>query len=167
MRFLHSHKTLEPEHQETLSRSFFQGRAGKEVQHCIQCGTCSGSCPLAGEMDLGPRRVLDLLRDGFMEDVLRSRTIWLCVSCNACLTRCPRGIPVPDVMYVLRVMALEHGLACRGYKMPDVYQGFLRQVEKRGRVNESRLVAGYGLLHPSDMPGRLSLALRLLRRRRI
>ncbi|WP_291321396.1 4Fe-4S dicluster domain-containing protein [Desulfonatronospira sp.] len=167
MRFLHSHKTLDPEHQETLSRSFFQGRAGKEVQHCIQCGTCSGSCPLAHEMDLGPRRILALLRDGFLAEVLGSRSIWMCVSCNACLTRCPQGVPVSDIMYALRVMSLEHNLARREFKMPDVYRGFVRQVEKRGRVSESRLAAGYGLLHPSDMPGRLSLALRLLRRRRI
>lgn len=164
---MRSSTTLDPEYQAALLQSFYQTLPGMEAAMCIQCGTCSGSCPLGREMDMGPRKILAMLMDGYLQDVLTSKTIWLCVSCNACLTRCPREIPVPDIMYHLRVLAAEHGFARRGYKMPDLFRAFIHQAEKRGRINESRLVMRYGFSHPGDMPGRLGLALKLIKRGRI
>ncbi|WP_291319494.1 4Fe-4S dicluster domain-containing protein [Desulfonatronospira sp.] len=158
---------MDREYQNTLTQHLLQSFPGECTESCIQCGTCSGSCPLARDMDIGPRRILALLRDSYLEEVLRSRSIWLCVSCNACLTRCPQGVPVPDIMYLLRLMAMDNGLAHREYKMPHLFQSFVRQVEKRGRVSESRLAASYGLLHPGDAVSRLGLGLKLLTRGRI
>ncbi len=158
---------LDPEYQKTLREVFYQSTPGSEAQLCIQCGTCSGSCPLAHEMDLGPRRILALLRDGYVQEVLESRSIWLCLSCNACLTRCPREIPVPDIMYQLRVLAVQHGLSRKEYRVPDLYQVFVQQAEKRGRISEARLAARYGMSHPRILLGRTNLALKLLRRGRV
>ncbi len=66
---------------------------GFKIRNCIQCGSCTGSCPVAHVMDITPRQIVALFRAGFLEDILRSRSIWICASCYACTVRCPRGHP--------------------------------------------------------------------------
>lgn len=85
-------------------------RGGERVVACYQCGTCSGSCPTAPEMDYNPRRLLHMLRLGLGDRVLRSRAIWLCTSCYSCTARCPREIKITDAMITLRGLAVEQGL---------------------------------------------------------
>jgi heterodisulfide reductase subunit D len=85
-------------------------RGGERVVVCYQCGTCSGSCPTASEMDYNPRRILHMLRLGMGERVLNSRAIWLCTSCYSCTARCPREIQISDTMLGLRSLAVDQGL---------------------------------------------------------
>jgi heterodisulfide reductase subunit C len=140
---------------------------GRWLDGCIQCGSCSGSCPLAAEMDFGPRGLFALIRAEELEPALRSTTIWLCVSCQSCTVRCPQQIPVPDLMYALKHLALEHGFTPRSAKMPDLYRAFAAQARSRGRVKEGMIAARYGLRHPGDMLSKLPLAIELLKRRRM
>jgi heterodisulfide reductase subunit C len=147
--------------------AFRKNDGGHRVDSCIQCGTCSGSCPLASEMDFGPRGLFALIRAGDMEPALRSNTLWLCVSCQACTVRCPQEIPVTELIHALKQLALEHGLVPRGQKMPDLYQAFAAQVRSRGRASETMIAARYGLRHPGDMLDKMSLALELLKRKRM
>ena len=150
-----------------LAHEFLQSPKGIKLLHCIQCGTCSGSCPLAGCMDHAPRELFALLRDGDMEAVLTSNTPWYCVSCYQCMVRCPQEIPVADIMYVLKQMAAERGLAPAGHKLPDLYRAFAREIEAHGRVSEALVMARYGTRHPLDMLGKAGLGLKLLARRRL
>jgi heterodisulfide reductase subunit D len=85
-------------------------RGGERIVVCYQCGTCSGSCPTASEMDYNPRRILHMLRLGLGERVLNSRAIWLCTSCYSCTARCPREISISDTMLGLRSLAVDQGL---------------------------------------------------------
>lgn len=137
------------------------------INECIQCGTCSGSCPLADEMDHGPREVFSLIKDGFLEKALISNTIWLCVSCYACSSRCPREIPVTDIIYSLRQMAVKHGLVPKKIKMPHLFKAFDRQVRSGKRISEARIAFFYGLRHPGDVIQALPLSLKLLKRKRV
>src|ERR1017187_2980358 len=66
---------------------------------CLQCGACSGTCPLSNYMDFSPRRIVALVREGFRKDALSSKTIWLCASCYSCAVHCPRQIHITDIMY--------------------------------------------------------------------
>jgi heterodisulfide reductase subunit C len=118
-------------------------------------------------MDHAPRELFALLRDGDMEAVLTSNTPWYCVSCYQCMVRCPQQIPVTDIMYVLKQMATERGLAPAGHKLPDLYRAFAREIEAHGRVSEALIMARYGTRHPLDMLGKAGLGLRLLTRRRL
>ena len=77
------------------------------LEMCIQCGTCGGSCPSAVEMEHTPRRLFAMLRAGMREDALKSNTPWICVSCYHCVVRCPQNIHIPDVMYTLKTMAVD------------------------------------------------------------
>ncbi len=77
----------------------------EKLLSCIQCGTCSASCPTAFAMDYTPRQLWQMVRLGMKEDVLSSRTFWLCTTCKSCQVRCPRGIPITDTMIALKEYA--------------------------------------------------------------
>lgn len=150
-----------------LQNEFYRNAIGKKILSCIQCGTCSASCPLNGMMDHAPREIFALIRDGEMEEVLRSNTPWFCVSCYQCMPRCPREIPVTDIMYLLKQMATERHLFPDSLNMPDMYKAFSRDIEHHGRVTASSLMRRYGMKHPKDMLGKMSLGMKLLKRNRL
>ncbi len=75
--------------------------SGEVVTLCEQCGTCSGSCPLVAEMDITPSNMMRLVELGD-EEVLDTKTFWVCASCFTCTTRCPRGIDIAKVWEALR-----------------------------------------------------------------
>ncbi len=77
----------------------------QEIFSCYQCGTCSSGCPMISSMDIHPDKVLRHLMLG-LDDVLESKTIWLCVSCFMCAERCPRDIDMARVMEALRQVRL-------------------------------------------------------------
>jgi len=79
--------------------------SGEDVGLCYQCGACSSGCPLTDEMDLLPSTVMRMVQLG-VEEVLNSKTIWICSSCFTCQVRCPRGIDVANVMEALRQLVL-------------------------------------------------------------
>ena len=80
------------------------------IRRCIQCGTCSASCPTAYAMDYTPRQVWRIVQLGFVDEVLSSRTFWLCTVCKSCQVRCPRGIDVMDAMVALKEWAIREGV---------------------------------------------------------
>jgi heterodisulfide reductase subunit C len=107
---------------------------------CIQCGTCSGTCPLSIYMDYTPRRIINLVREGFREDALRSQTIWLCASCYSCAVRCPQQIRITDVMYQLKGEAIRRGMYPKRFAIPVLAREFHRMVSTRGRSSEMWVV---------------------------
>lgn len=77
----------------------------EDIFGCYQCGTCAAGCPFVEEMDLTPDEVLRfVILD--KQEVLNSKTIWLCSSCFACAERCPRDINITVVMEALRQIIL-------------------------------------------------------------
>jgi quinone-modifying oxidoreductase subunit QmoC len=113
----------------------------EELEHCIQCGTCSGVCPLSIYMDHSPRQVMELTRSDFKNEVLTSLTIWLCASCYACTTECPRHIRITDIMYELKQRAIKEGVYPKRFTIPVLAQEFTKMVKDHGRVNETLLAS--------------------------
>jgi heterodisulfide reductase subunit C len=91
-------------------------------------------------MDLTPRRVMALVREGFREDALRSQTIWLCASCYACSVDCPQQISITDIMYALKREAIQSHLYPRRFPVPVLAREFYEMVRRRGRNSEFWLV---------------------------
>lgn len=146
---------------------FFAHPDCSQILRCIQCGTCSGSCPLGAEMDHAPRALFALIRDGAMAAALKSNTPWYCVACYQCMDRCPQEIPVADIMYRLKQMALAAGSEPPSHKLPDFYRAFAADVGRNGRMTETHVMARYSLKHPLDAAANSATALRLLLRGRL
>jgi heterodisulfide reductase subunit D len=109
------------------------------LRTCIQCGTCSASCPTAYAMDYTPRQLWKLIQLGLKDEVVNSRTFWLCTTCKACTVRCPRGIDLTQTMLMLKEYAVRESL-----KVPEGI-GILRETVTTnynisGDDNESRLI---------------------------
>ena len=80
--------------------------SGQNLLACYQCGKCSAGCPMISLMDLLPNQIIRLIQLGQFNDVLNSKTIWLCASCFSCSARCPKGVDLAKVMEALRLLLL-------------------------------------------------------------
>jgi heterodisulfide reductase subunit C len=141
---------------------------GQKIKECIQCGTCSASCPTSYAMDYTPREVIAALRAGILDRVLKSNTIWLCASCYYCTVRCPSGVKLTDVMYELKRLAVEFGLVEKKAKAPVVSKLFVDLVDKNGRISEVSLVSKFMLkTNPLAAIGMMPRAWKLLVRGRM
>ncbi len=115
------------------------GSVKEMIQACIQCGTCTGSCPNAFAMDHTPRHLWQMVLNDRTRDVLTSKTFILCSSCYYCTLRCPRGLPLTDVMGSLTRLARTENPT--GFKKSHLFYGqFLQSIRRHGRVNESELM---------------------------
>ena len=112
----------------------------EDLEHCIQCGTCSGVCPLSIYMDYTPRQVMEMVRSDFKNEVLQCQAIWLCASCYACTVECPRQIRITDIMYELKQRAIKEGVYPKRFPIPVLAQEFSEMVKKHGRITEMLLV---------------------------
>jgi heterodisulfide reductase subunit C len=118
---------------------------GEALLKCMQCGTCSGSCPTSYQMDFSPRRLITMIKAGMKQEVLNSSAIWLCASCYSCSVRCPRGIEFTEIMYLLKSMAIKEGILPPKHDSSIFYQTFSEIVTETGRMNESKLITNYAM----------------------
>ena len=110
------------------------------LAQCIQCGTCSGTCPLSIYMDYTPRRIIAMTRAGMKDDVLKSFTIWLCASCYECTVECPKSIKVTDVMYALKQRAIKDKVYPKRFVVPVLAREFFNTAMTLGRNHEGWLI---------------------------
>ena len=80
--------------------------SGQDIYKCFQCGTCGGACPMSGQMDAVPRRIMRMAQLGMEETVNGCKTFWTCASCHSCTVNCPRGIDLARVMEAIRLLTL-------------------------------------------------------------
>lgn len=111
------------------------------IERCYQCQKCTSGCYLSEYFDYMPNQMVRLVQFGLREQALRSVTIWLCSACQTCTVRCPNGINIPEVMDALKEMAVAARLP-----VPDnavFHRLFVDDIRRRGRVNETLLLARY------------------------
>jgi len=155
-----------------LNRQFTEEIAvtegGERIWDCIQCGTCSGTCPVSIYMDYTPRRLIAMAREGFETDVLASFTIWICSSCYSCTVRCPRKIKITDLMYAFKRKAIEKGIYPKKFPIPILAKEFHTLVRNYGRNPEFRVVMRLGLKSsPSLLLGMWKTGWNLLKKGRL
>jgi len=121
----------------------FQARverlSGEKISSCIQCGTCSGSCPMSVRMRYTPRRLVEMMRAGMEREVLSSGAYWYCATCYSCAVRCPRDINVTNVMGALKRMTLQRS----GDRAAAFYRTFGWVTRTFGRLQEVALMGLY------------------------
>jgi len=138
------------------------------LKACIQCGTCSASCPNAFAMDLTPRHLWRMVLLGQTDAIFRSQTFSLCSACYYCTLRCPRGLLLTEAMGALKQIASAQNLD-RYKKGIRFYKSFMNSVRRHGRVHEMELMTLYFLSMKSPfLPLKFTpLGLRLLAKRKV
>ncbi|HNQ78684.1 MAG TPA: 4Fe-4S dicluster domain-containing protein [Acidobacteriota bacterium] len=111
-----------------------------KILECIQCGTCSSTCPVSLYMDYTPRKLMAMIKGGFKDDALKSKTVWICSSCYSCTVMCPAQIKITDVMYALKRMAIEKGVYSKGIPTPVLAQEMSNIISRKGRNSEMEVV---------------------------
>jgi heterodisulfide reductase subunit C2 len=112
------------------------------ISACMQCGTCTGSCPNAPDMDLTPRKMWRLVLLDRLPALMSSRTFILCSDCYTCTLRCPRGLPLTEAMEALKGIAFSRQEI--QHRNPRLfYEKFLQTVRRHGRIREMEFMTRY------------------------
>ena len=77
-------------------------RSGTDARKCMKCGKCSGRCPAYHDMDVKPHQFVSYIEKGEIDKLLESKSIYTCLSCFACVERCPRGVAPANVIEAVR-----------------------------------------------------------------
>lgn len=115
-------------------------RSGGDVNLCYQCGRCSAGCPTSYIMDVVPHRLIHSIRLGREELILGSKTMWLCVSCETCSTRCPRDIDIAGIMDSLKILSVERGVQTPVPGVSAFYSSVLNNIRRFGRIHELSMI---------------------------
>jgi heterodisulfide reductase subunit C len=118
---------------------------GVPIQRCYHCRKCTAGCPVAMHMEFNPNKVVKMIQNGKRDEVLNSSTIWLCLSCETCITRCPNQVDIARMMDALREMAIETGVGAREKNVLKFHKAFLTGMKMSGRINEPMMMAQYKL----------------------
>jgi heterodisulfide reductase subunit C2 len=99
--------------QEVISRGtkIYPSEELETLYKCIQCGTCTGSCPSGRRTALRVRTIIRQVQMGRKEEVLENPALWSCTTCYTCQERCPRDVKVTDVVKIVRNIVFEEGRA--------------------------------------------------------
>jgi len=138
------------------------------VRTCIQCGTCTGSCPNAFAMDYTPRKMWRMVLMGQKDDIFKSKTFTLCSSCYYCSLRCPRGLPLTEAMGALKQIASSENIP--RYKQSTLfYRKFMESVRRHGRVREMEFMTLYfsSMRNPIIPLQFATLGMKLMKKRKV
>lgn len=80
--------------------------SGVDTKKCMKCGKCSASCPAYEEMDIRPHQFVSYVQNGNVQALLESASIWKCLSCFACVERCPRDVKPARLIEAVRLMVI-------------------------------------------------------------
>lgn len=84
-------------------------KGAKTLNLCFQCGTCTGSCASGRFTAFRTRKVVRRAQLGLKEQILPCDDLWMCTTCYTCYERCPRGVEIPDIIFLLRNLAVQEG----------------------------------------------------------
>ena len=95
----------------------------------MKCGKCSGRCPAFKDMDIKPHQFVSMLGQGRIDELLESKAIWNCLSCMACVERCPRGVAPAAVIEAVRdtVVRMQGANGIKAEEIPPIVDELIPQ----------------------------------------
>ena len=80
--------------------------SGVNPRKCMKCGKCTASCPAYDQMEYHPHQFVDMVETGRIDELLHSKGIYTCLSCFACVERCPRNVEPAKLVEAIRLVAI-------------------------------------------------------------
>jgi len=80
--------------------------SGVNPKKCMKCGKCTASCPAYDEMEFHPHQFVDMVENGRIDELMASRGIYMCLSCFACVERCPRSVEPAKLIEAVRLAVI-------------------------------------------------------------
>jgi heterodisulfide reductase subunit C len=80
--------------------------SGVNVKKCMRCGKCTATCPAYDEMEYHPHEFVNMVEKGNIEPLLQSKSLYRCLTCFACVERCPRGVEPAKIIEAVRLTVL-------------------------------------------------------------
>ena len=80
--------------------------SGVNPKKCMRCGKCSATCPAYDEMEYHPHKFVSMVESGDIEPLLNSKSLYRCLSCFACIDRCPRSVEPAKLVEAVRLAAI-------------------------------------------------------------
>lgn len=99
--------------------------SGVNPRKCMKCGKCTASCPAYDEMEFHPHQFVDMVENGRIEELMKSRGIYRCLSCFACVERCPRSVEPAKLIEAVRLAVLRQQGG--DHMKPDAVPGLLEE----------------------------------------
>lgn len=87
-----------------LAKAQLQRISGVNTKKCMVCGKCSATCPNYEAMEYHPHEFIQMVENGEIEPLLKSKSIYACLSCFACLERCPRQVEPAKLVEAVRLL---------------------------------------------------------------
>ena len=87
--------------------------SGVNPRKCMRCGKCSASCPAYDEMEYHPHQFVSMVENGRIDELMASKGIYTCLSCFACVERCPRNVEPAKLIEAVRLQKVRGGRRCR------------------------------------------------------
>lgn len=117
-------------------------------------------------MDITPTQVVHLTRLGRKEEILNSKTIWLCLSCYTCTTRCPQGVDIAKVIEESKIIAAKEKVNPTLFEISIFHQSFLQIIERCGRLYELGLI-GLLKIRTLNFMQDIGMGLKMLKKRKL
>ncbi|MBQ7255819.1 MAG: 4Fe-4S dicluster domain-containing protein [Oscillospiraceae bacterium] len=80
--------------------------SGVNPRKCMKCGKCTATCPAFEAMEYHPHQFVDMVERGKIEQLMQSKGIWNCLSCFACVERCPRNVKPAQLIEAVRLAVI-------------------------------------------------------------
>ena len=80
--------------------------SGVNPRKCMKCGKCSGACPAYEEMEYHPHQFVSMVENGRIDELMASKGIYTCLSCFACVERCPRNVEPAKLIEAVRLAVI-------------------------------------------------------------
>ncbi|MCX7769688.1 MAG: 4Fe-4S dicluster domain-containing protein [Proteobacteria bacterium] len=133
---------------------------GQDILLCYQCQKCTATCPVSNFMDIKPDVVVRMSINGKLDNLMRSRTIWVCTGCETCGSRCPNLISVGKINEFMRQLAYENKISPAVKPALDIHLAFLNSIKRFGIVHEASMLAEFKL-RTKDFLSDLKLGLKM------
>ncbi|MBI5440097.1 MAG: 4Fe-4S dicluster domain-containing protein, partial [Deltaproteobacteria bacterium] len=120
-----------------------QEASGQNLFGCYQCKKCTAGCPTSAWFEWPNHSIVRMIQHGLKEELLGSKAIWMCITCETCGTRCPNGIHLSPIMDALRSLALEEGRSPAEPAVVAFHWAFVATAKRFGRVHEATMLAAF------------------------